>query len=107
MRKRTTMTSAKSGANLFAVWISIAVVVLLLGVGVLVVWLNNQPDDSPVPQGAIVDTDTGAITIGEGPDEVAVWFDFYCPHCQDFEDVYGPEIQSLVDQNAISLQLHP
>lgn len=101
------MASAKNGTNLFAVWISIAVVVVLVGIGGLVVWLNNQPDESAAPQGAIVDTDSGAITVGEGPDEVDIWFDFYCPHCQDFEEIYGPGIQSLIDQGDISLNLHP
>lgn len=101
------MSGSKSGVNLFAVWVSVAVVVVLVVLGGLVVWLNNRSDDAPAPDSAIVDPDTGAISIGDGPDEVGVWFDFYCPHCQDFEDIYGPELQTLVDDGDITLNLHP
>lgn len=59
------------------------------------------------PQAASVDTSTGAIAIGDGPDEVGVWFAFYCPHCQDFEDVYGAALRALVESGDITLQLHP
>lgn len=102
------MTAAMRNTNWFAVWISTAVVVVLVVLGGLIVFLNSQataPD--AVPESDIVDSETGGIFIGDGPDEVAIWFDFYCPHCQDFEDVYGPSISSLVENGDISLQLHP
>lgn len=102
------MASAKSNTNWFAVWISIAVVVVLVVLGGVIVFLNNQATaQGAAPESEIVNAETGAITIGDGPDDVAIWFDFYCPHCQDFEDVYGPGIQTLVEDGEISLQLHP
>ncbi|WP_194420123.1 DsbA family protein [Microbacterium abyssi] len=102
------MAAQARKTNWFAIWISIGVVIALVAVGVLVVWLNQQQGaDSAAPGGSIVEEQTGAILIGDGPDEVEIWFDFYCPHCQDFEDVYGPGIQDLVDDGAITLRLQP
>ncbi|QPE04929.1 thioredoxin domain-containing protein [Microbacterium schleiferi] len=45
--------------------------------------------------------------VGDGANEVDVWFDFYCPHCQDFEDVYGPTLEELVSSGDITLNMHP
>lgn len=101
------MATSAQKTNWFAVWVSIGVVIALLIVGWFVVGGNRQPADSPAPVGTVIDSDTGAIMIGEGPDDVAIWFDFYCPHCQDFEAVYGPSIADLVDDGAITLRLQP
>lgn len=102
------MASVKSTTNWFAVWISIAVVVALVVLGGVIIFLNNQATaPGAAPESEIVNAETGAISIGDGAEEVAIWFDFYCPHCQDFEDIYGPGIQKLVDAGDITLQLHP
>lgn len=106
--ERMIMAAQARKTNWFAIWISIGVVIALVAVGVLVVWLNQQQGaDSAAPDGSIVEEQTGAIMIGDGPDEVEIWFDFYCPHCQDFEEVYGPRVQELVDDDAITLRLMP
>ena len=102
------MATAVRRTNWFAIWVSVAVVVVLLVVGGLVVWMNNMssgPGDTP--QGATVNSETGAISIGDGPDTVTTWFDFYCPHCQDFEAAYGPTIDGLVQDGSITLELQP
>ncbi|WP_298041488.1 DsbA family protein [uncultured Microbacterium sp.] len=84
---------------MFAVWVSLAVVAVLAAVAVLVVTINNRPAaEAVVPE---------SISIGEGADTVDVWFDFYCPHCQVFEDQYGPTIEELIDSGDITLNLHP
>lgn len=102
------MATAARKTNWFAVWVSVAVVVVLLVVGGLVVWMNNQAGGpGATPQGATVDSETGAISIGSGDDVVTTWFDFYCPHCQDFEAVYGPTIDGLVEDGSITLELQP
>ena len=91
-----------------AIWISVAVVAALVLVGALVVWMNNTAAaPGAAPEGPGIDSSTGAIAVGSGPDEVDVWFDFYCPHCQDFEDVYGPTLDELVTSGDITLNLHP
>lgn len=102
------MATAVRKTNWFAIWVSIAVVVVLIVVGWLVVWMNNSsagPGDAP--QGAIVNSETGAITVGSGPDTVTTWFDFYCPHCQDFEAAYGPTVDGLLQDGSITLELQP
>ncbi|CAH0127358.1 thioredoxin domain-containing protein [Microbacterium sp. Bi121] len=102
------MAAESRRPNWFAVWISIGVVIALVVAGILVVVLNQRKGtEALAPGGAIVDQQTGAITIGDGPDDVELWFDFACPHCQDFEELYGPSIQDLVDDGAISLRLQP
>ena len=95
-------------ANWFAIWISIGVVVALVLVTVLVVWMNNTATaPGPRPDGSGINEETGAITVGAGDDELDVWFDFYCSHCQAFEDSYGPTIDDLLEEGRITLNLLP
>ncbi|MDL5352298.1 DsbA family protein [Microbacterium sp. zg-YB36] len=102
------MASAGNKTNWFAVWVSAAVVVVLVGVGALVWWMNSAASpEASAPTGSSIEAETGAIVVGDGADEVELWMDFYCPHCQDFEDAYGPTISELVDSNAITLRVQP
>ncbi|GAA1861708.1 DsbA family protein [Microbacterium koreense] len=94
--------------NWFAIWVSIAVVVALVLVGALVVWMNNTANaPGPRPESAGINSETGAIVVGEGSNEVDIWFDFYCPHCQDFEDVYGPTVDELLEAGDATVNLFP
>lgn len=100
--------AAKSNTNWFAVGISIAVVVVLVGLGALVVVLNNQASaPGTAPQSAIVDEETGAIRFGEGDTEIDVFSDFMCPICGDFEGQYGEQLQEAAANDEITLNLHP
>ncbi|MBD7958292.1 thioredoxin domain-containing protein [Microbacterium sp. Sa4CUA7] len=102
------MAAAGNKTNWFAVWVSAAVVVVLVGVGALVWWMNSAATSpAAAPTGSSIEADTGAIVVGDGPDEVEIWMDFYCPHCQDFEDLYGPTISELVESDAITLRVQP
>jgi len=102
------VAAAGNKTNWFAIWVSVAVVVVLVGVGGLVWWMNSSATSPGAPpESAAVEAESGAIIVGDGPDEVEVWADFFCPHCQDFEDLYGPEIASLVDSGDITLRLQP
>ncbi|MFV0320393.1 MAG: DsbA family protein [Microbacterium sp.] len=102
------MAAAAQRTNWFAIWVSVAVVAVLVVVGGVVIWLNNMAGGpGAAPRGATVNAETGAITIGDGADEVTSWFDFYCPHCQSFEATYGPTIEELIDDGSITLQLQP
>lgn len=102
------MAAAGNKTNWFAVWVSVAVVVVLVGVGALVWWMNSSATgEGATPTGSAIEAETGAIVVGEGADEVDLWMDFYCPHCQDFEDQYGPTMSELVDAGAITLRVHP
>ena len=99
---------AQRKVNWFAAGISIAVVVVLVLVVVLVVWMNNAGSGSGArPDGSGIDAETGAIVVGEGSNSMDLWFDFYCPHCQDFEQQYGSTVDDLLEQGDITLDLYP
>lgn len=100
--------AAKSNTNWFAVGISIAVVVVLVALGALVVFLNNQASSpGAAPESAIVNDETGAISFGEGDTEIDVFVDFICPICGDFENTYGEQLQTAAANDEITLNLHP
>lgn len=102
------MAATANKTNTFAVWISVAVVAVLVLVGALVIWMNNTASaPGAVPEGPGINSSTGAVVVGSGANEVDVWFDFYCPHCQDFEDVYGPTLDELTAAGDVTLNLHP
>ncbi|WP_246603971.1 DsbA family protein [Microbacterium marinilacus] len=94
--------------NWVAIWISAAVVVLLVAVAGLVVWMNNQataPAESPAS--ASIDEATGAISLGEGPDVLETYVDFMCPYCGQFEESWGETIAEQVTEGALTLKVYP
>jgi len=100
--------AAKSNTNWFAIGISIAVVVVLVVLGGLVVFLNNQASSpGAAPESAIVNDETGAISFGEGGTEIDVFVDFICPICGDFEAAYGEQLQAAAADDKITLNVHP
>lgn len=101
--------AAKSNTNWFAIGISIAVVVVLVALAGLVVVLNNQAS-SPGPDPVANDTfdpETGAVSVGDGDDTVAVFVDFMCPVCNSFEQQFGEALESAADDGRITLEYHP
>ncbi|SDG33935.1 DsbA family protein [Microbacterium pygmaeum] len=102
------MAATARKVNWFAIWVSAAVVVALVLVTVLVVAMNNSTDDpGPAPQGATINTETGAIAVGEGTGTMDTYIDFMCPICNQFEQIYGEAISGLVDDGTITLNIHP
>ncbi|MGP6177479.1 DsbA family protein [Microbacterium sp. A196] len=100
--------AAKSNTNWFAVGISAVAVIVLVGLGALVVFLNNQAGAPGVaPQSTIIDEDSGAIVVGEGGTEVDTFVDFMCPACNSFEQAYGAQLQQAAADGDITLRLHP
>ncbi|MFJ2553628.1 DsbA family protein [Microbacterium sp. NPDC087591] len=103
------MAAAKSNTNWFAIGVSAAVVVILVVLGGLVVFLNNQataPGAAPSSNEAF-DAETGAISFGDGEDTVAVFVDFQCPVCKSFEDQFGPQLEAAAADGRITLEYHP
>ncbi|MFS0910323.1 DsbA family protein [Microbacterium sp. 179-I 3D2 NHS] len=105
------MATAKSNTNWFAIGVSIAVVVVLVVLGGLVVFLNNQatsPGATPESNGAF-DAEAGSISLGEGEadDTVAVFVDFQCPACKAFEDQFGEALAAKAEDGSINLEYHP
>ncbi len=102
------MAAAKSNTNWFAIGVSAAVVVVLVALGAVVVMLNNQATAPGVaPESAIVNQETGAISFGDGKDEVDTYVDFMCPICGDFESQYGEQLQTAAANGDITLNIHP
>lgn len=100
--------AAKGKTNWFAVVIATIVIVALVGVGALVIWLNNQSKAPGVPPiAANINTDTGAISFGDGPVAVGVYLDFMCPFCGDFEEAYGLALANAANDGDITLEMHP
>ncbi len=102
--------------NWFAIWISVAVVVVLVAVGGVVVWLNAAASGpGALPTASNVNTDTGAIAVRAGTGASAspgtgtmdTYVDFMCPVCNQFEKTYGGSVSSLVDAGTITLNIHP
>ena len=104
------MAATARKTNWFAIWVSVAVVVVLVGVGALVVWMNNSassPDPVVTPDSAVINPDTGAIAVGDGDQSMDTYIDFMCPVCNQFEQAYGEAIQGLVTDGTITLTIHP
>ncbi|WP_203582306.1 DsbA family protein [Microbacterium hibisci] len=107
------MAQAGRKTNWFAIWVTLGVVVALVLVTVLVVTLNNAATPKPLPtevntpSASNIDAETGAILVGEGDDRLDTYIDFMCPVCGQFEQVYGAEIEGMVDDGSITLGIHP
>lgn len=102
------MAAVKSKTNWFAIWISVAAVVVIVAVGALVVVFNNAASGPGTqPQASTIDTETGAIAVGDGDGTLDTYVDFMCPVCGNFESTYGPSIEQMVDDGSITLNIHP
>ena len=107
------MAQAARKVNWFAVWVTAGVVVALVLVAVLVVTLNIAATPKPLPtevntpSASNIDAETGAILVGDGEDQLGTYVDFMCPICNQFEQVYGSEIEGMVDDGSITLAIHP
>jgi protein-disulfide isomerase len=104
------MATAVRKTNWFAIWVSIAAVVVLVAVTGIVIAINNAASaPGAAPQGSIIDTDAGAVVFGdEGADNVIeTYVDFLCPYCNQFEQAEGEQIKKLVDDGTAVLKVHP
>lgn len=104
------MAAVARKTNWFAIWVSVAVVVVLVGVAALVVWMNDSastPAPVVTPDAAVIDTETGAIVVGDGENTLDTYIDFMCPVCNQFEQVYGEAITGLVDDGTMTHNIHP
>jgi len=102
------MATAAGKTNWFAVWVSVVVVAVVAALIILVVWMNNAASAPAVrPDSAGINQTTGAVVVGTGENQIDLFFDFYCPHCQDFEDAYGPTLDEQLEDGTITLNLHP
>lgn len=102
------MAAAVRRVNWLAIWLTIGVVVVVVGVGTLAVWMNRQALAlAESPASAAVNQETGAIVFGDGPNELTEYVDFMCPVCHRYHDSYGSEVAALVEEGRVTLNLHP
>ncbi|HKT58020.1 MAG TPA: thioredoxin domain-containing protein [Microbacterium sp.] len=98
----------------FAIWIT-AVVALVVAVVIGVVIAvdsaakSTSTDVGARPSGSIINTKTGAISVGDpsAKNTVATYIDFMCPVCNAFEKHYGPTLRDQVERKTVHLQVHP
>ncbi len=94
--------------NMFAVWVTAAVIVLVGVIVAAVVWVNNQTGGpARLPDAAAnssIIEDDGGIQVKEGSKTVGVYIDPMCPACRAFEESYTPLI---MEQDELGLVFHP
>lgn len=102
------MATVARKTNWFAIWVTAAVVVAIVVITALVVVMNNvAADPGETPQNASINTETGAISVGDGPNTLDTYVDFMCPACRSFEEAYGDTINDQVDAGTLTLNIHP
>ncbi|QAY59028.1 disulfide bond formation protein DsbA [Microbacterium protaetiae] len=104
------MATAVRKTNWFAIWVSIAAVVVLVAVTGIVIAINNKASaPGAAPSGSIIDTDAGAVVFGDtgAANVIETYVDFLCPFCNQFEQSEGEQIKQLVDDGTAVLKVHP
>jgi protein-disulfide isomerase len=68
----------------------------------------SSTPDAPLPTGTVgaAHFDDGYLSVGTGEKVVDVYFDPMCPICGAFKQANGQQLARLVDDGAITLQLH-
>ena len=102
------MASAGKSTNWFAIVISAVVVVVVVALGGLVVWMNGAataPADAPAA--GVVNEETGAIVVGDGPNVIEEYVDFMCPYCGQYWEGYSEYVSEQVSEGNVTLEIHP
>src|SRR5690606_29142753 len=68
---------------------------------------NRATAPGVAPEGAIINSETGAISFGSGSSTVATYIDFMCPACGSFEANFGEALNTAAESDEITLQVHP
>jgi len=97
---------------LLAVLAGLVAVVVAGGIG-LQAWRTGR---APAPV-AVAQPSAPPVTIADGepvrfgaadaPRVVTVFADFHCPHCAEFEEEYGPVLESARQAGRIRLEVYP
>ncbi len=89
-------------------------IVIAVAVGVVAVLIigyawrasnDEGPTDAALP--ALVQEQGGGVVFGDGTVDVALWEDFQCTFCKEFEQDYGTALEKRVDEGEITLTIHP
>jgi len=93
--------------NRVKVGITVASVIVALVVGTLLLPLL-WPDDPPVAPSYPVAVQGTVVTAGQAgaPVTVAIYEDFLCPTCERFENRYGDEITTALNEGRVKVEYH-
>lgn len=98
----------------FAIWITAVVALVVTVVIGVVIAVDSAAKSTSAgrgaqPSGAIVDTKSGAISLGDASakNTVETYVDFMCPVCNAFENHYSPTLHDEVESKNVHLQVHP
>ncbi len=94
---------------------ALVVLVLLVGGGIAFqAWRTGRAPDAAPTSGAsslapVAIADGKPIVLGrsDAPVKLALYEDFHCPHCADFEDAYGPVLTAARDSGKAAIELYP
>lgn len=80
----------------------LAVVALVVGVTVLL----TRDTGEPVVPTYTATAEGGVVTAGSGPTVVDVYSDYLCPACERFEERYGEELTTALNNGQITVRYH-
>lgn len=92
--------------NLIIGGVVIAVIVAIVGVGVLIQQNRNDAGPSTAPAGV---TSENGVVRGDtsAPVQVVMYEDFQCPACKQMEELIGDTLTKNVDDKKISIEYRP
>lgn len=105
LRRAGISPPTRGGQNQRTTFIAVAVlavVALVVGVVVLVTRDSGGEVAPTYPATAA----GGVVTAGSGPIVVDVYEDFLCPVCERFEERYGQELTTALNENRITVRYH-
>ncbi|HZG88602.1 MAG TPA: thioredoxin domain-containing protein [Pseudonocardia sp.] len=94
-----------SGPNRTGLIVVAAVVVIALVIGGFVLWSRSGTSE-PVAATYPVELSGAVVTAGTGPVTVDVYEDFLCPQCERFEERYGDEITTALNEGRVTVRYH-
>ncbi|HYU84164.1 MAG TPA: thioredoxin domain-containing protein [Kribbellaceae bacterium] len=115
MSKANPLTAKQSRGGLITGIVVVAVLIAALATGVAVQYARAHGNVSAGGGGSEPAVITGPGTNGQGvtvgksgaANKIELFLDFRCPHCKEFEDAAGPEIDKLVDDGTATLTYYP
>ncbi|KHK95434.1 DSBA oxidoreductase [Microbacterium mangrovi] len=94
--------------NWFAIWITIAVVVVIVAVAGIVIAMNNKATSpAETPTSSHITKDGGIVFGDSKKNTITTYIDFLCPICNQFEQAEGPTIKQQMDSGKAQLVVQP
>jgi protein-disulfide isomerase len=85
--------------------IVVAAVLAVALVAGLSVWYFNRSSASATPT-YTASQEGAVVTVGSGPVVVDVYEDYLCPICERFEERYGSDLTTALNENKITVRYH-